>query len=98
VVVCSRTAPALHVSRIDGNDSLQAAAGRTVVGVVRQLRDVFVVAEIALTVILLTAVAAPPKSVASSVCLSVFRPRARLAMEATPQNRRGEGVLYGAAQ
>src|SRR5260370_782905 len=47
--------PALHVSRVDANDSLQAAAGRSVVGGrSRQLRDVFVVAEIALTVILLT--------------------------------------------
>jgi len=80
--------PALHVSRVDANDSLQAAAGRTVVGGRgRQLRDAFVVAEIALTVILLTGGGLLLRSLVALQRVSLgFRPEHVLAMEATPQN------------
>ena len=80
--------PALHVSRVDANDSLQAAAGRTVVGGRgRQLRDVLVVAEIALTVILLTGGGLLLRSLVALQRVSLgFRPEHVLAMEATPQN------------
>ena len=80
--------PALQVSRVNANDSLQAAAGRTVVGGRgRQLRDVFVVAEIALTVILLTGGGLLLRSLVALQHVSLgFRPEHVLAMEATPQN------------
>jgi putative ABC transport system permease protein len=81
--------PALQVSQVDANDSLQAAAGRTVVGGRgRQLRDVFVVAEIALTVILLTGGGLLLRSLVALQHVSLgYRPEHVLAMEATPQNR-----------
>ena len=81
--------PALQVSRVDANDSLQAATGRTVVGGRgRQLRDALVVAEIALTVILLTGGGLLVRSLLALQQVSLgFRPEHVLAMEATPQNR-----------
>jgi putative ABC transport system permease protein len=80
--------PALQVSQVDTNDSLQAAAGRTVVGCRgRMLRDALVVAEIALTVVLLTGGGLLVRSLLALQQVSLgFRPEHVLAMEATPQN------------
>jgi putative ABC transport system permease protein len=80
--------PALQVSRADASASLQTAAGRTLVGGHgRQLRDALVVAEIALTVILLTGGGLLVRSLVALQRVSLgFRPEHVLAMEATPQN------------
>ena len=80
--------PALQVSQVDTNDSLQASAGRTVVGGRgRTLRDALVVAEIALTVVLLTGGGLLVRSLLALQQVSLgFRPEHVLAMEATPQN------------
>jgi putative ABC transport system permease protein len=88
--------PALQVSQVDANDSLQTAAARTVVGGRgRQLRDVFVVAEIALTVILLTGGGLLLRSLVALQHVSLgFRPEHVLAMEATPQNRQRAKALF----
>jgi predicted permease len=88
--------PALQVLQVNANDSLQAAAGRTVVGGRgRQLRDVFVVAEITLTVILLTAGGLLLRSLVALQHVSLgFRPEHVLAMEATPQNRQRAKAFF----
>jgi predicted permease len=88
--------PALQVSRVDANNSLQAGAGRTVVGGRgRQLRDVFVVAEIALTVILLAGGGLLLRSLVALQHVSLgFRPEHVLAMEATPQNRQSAKAFF----
>jgi len=88
--------PALQVSQVDANESLQAAAGRTVVGGRgRQLRDVFVVTEIALTVILLTGGGLLLRSLVALQHVSLgFRPEHVLAMEATPQSRQRAAAFF----
>src|SRR5258706_8920002 len=81
--------PALQVSQVDTNDSLQASAGRTMVGGRGgRLRDALVVAEIGLTVVLLTGGGLLVRSLLALQHVSLgFRPEHVLAMEATPQNR-----------
>jgi putative ABC transport system permease protein len=88
--------PALQVSQVDTNDSLQASAGRTVVGGRgRTLRDALVVAEIALTVVLLTGGGLLVRSLLALQQVSLgFRPEHVLAMETTPQNRQRSWALF----
>jgi putative ABC transport system permease protein len=88
--------PALQVSHLDTNDSLQASAGRTVVGGHgRKLRDALVVAEIALTVVLLTGGGLLVRSFLALQRVSLgFRPEHVLAMEATPQHRQSSKALF----
>ncbi len=88
--------PALQVSQVNASDSLQAAAGRTVVGGRgRQLRDVLVVAEIALTVILLTGGGLLVRSLVALQHVSLgFRSEHVLTMEATPQNRQRATAFF----
>jgi putative ABC transport system permease protein len=88
--------PALQVSQFNANDSLQATAGRTVGGGRgRQLRDALVVAEIALTVILLTGGGLLLRSLVALQHVSLgFRPEHVLAMEATPQNRQRAKAFF----
>jgi predicted permease len=88
--------PALQVSQVDTNDALQASAGRTVVGGRgRTLRDAMVVAEIALTVVLLTGGGLLVRSLLALQQVSLgFRPEHVLAMETTPQNRQRSRALF----
>ena len=88
--------PALHVSQVDTNDSLQASAGRTVVGGRgRKVRDALVIAEIALTVVVLTGGGLLVRSLLALQHVSLgFRPEHVLAMEATPQNRQRSKALF----
>jgi putative ABC transport system permease protein len=88
--------PALQVSQVDTNDSLQASAGRTVVGGRgRTLRDALVVGEIAVTVVLLTGGGLLVRSLLALQQVSLgFRPEHVLAMETTPQNRQRSRALF----
>lgn len=80
--------PALQASQVDTDNSLQAFAGRTVVGGRgRRLRDALVVAEIALTVVLLAGGGLLVRSFIALHDVSLgFRPEHVLTMEATSQN------------
>jgi putative ABC transport system permease protein len=88
--------PALQVSQIDTNDSLQASAGRTLVGGRGgKLRDALVVGEIALTVVLLIGGGLLVRSLLALQHVSLgFRPEHVLAMEATPQNRQSSKAFF----
>ena len=85
VTVLFALPPALHLSRIDANGPLQAAAGRTVMGGRGgRLRDALAIAEIALTVVLLAAGGLLVRSLLALQHVSLgFSPEHVLAMEAT---------------
>jgi putative ABC transport system permease protein len=88
--------PALQISRVEANEPLQAA-GRTVVGGRgRRLRDALVVAEIALTVILLAGGGLLVRSLLALQQVSLgFRPDHVLTMQATPSRQRANEFFTG---
>jgi predicted permease len=88
--------PALQASQADTDHSLQASAGRTVVGGRgRKLRDALVVAEIALTVVLLAGGGLLVRSFIALQDVSLgFRPEHVLTMEATSQNTQRAKVFF----
>jgi len=87
-------APALHVSRVDLNDSLKQSAARTVVGGrARRMRGVLVTAEIAMSVVLLAGASLLLKSFVAlhNVALG-FRPEKVLMMETSVPSSDLEGA------
>jgi putative ABC transport system permease protein len=95
VTVLFALPPALHISRVDANSPLQAAAGRTVMGGRGgRLRDALAVAEIALTVVLLGAGGLLVRSLLALQHVSLgFSPEHVLAMEATVP-RQGANAFF----
>ena len=95
VTVLFALPPALHISRVDANGPLQAAAGRTVMGGRGgRLRDGLAIAEIALTVVLLAAGGLLVRSLLTLQHVSLgFSPEHVLAMEATVP-RQGANTFF----
>jgi predicted permease len=96
VTVLFALPPALHISRVEANDSLRRAAGRTVVGGRGgRLRDALVVAEIALTVVLLAGGGLLVRSLFALQQVSLgFQSERVLAMEATVPSLRRANAFF----
>jgi predicted permease len=87
--------PALQISRVDANDSLQAAGRSVMGGRGGRLRDALVVAEIALTVVLLAGGGLLVRSFRALQQVSLgFSPEHVLATEATVIGRQGANALF----